>query len=48
MARQHLRKKALLGHGWPQQYQGRVFYGVGFQAINPRAIEFREFSAVGV
>jgi hypothetical protein len=34
-ARQQLRKKALLGNGWPQQYEGRVFYGVGSQAINP-------------
>jgi hypothetical protein len=37
--RQQLRKKALLGNGWPQQYQGRVFYGVGSQAINPRAMK---------
>jgi hypothetical protein len=35
-ARQQLRKEALLGNGWPQQYQGRVFYGVGSQAINTR------------
>jgi hypothetical protein len=38
-ARQQLRKKALLGNGWPQQYQGRVLYGVGSQAINPRAMK---------
>jgi hypothetical protein len=38
-ARQQLRKKALLGNGWPQQYQGSVFYGVGSQAINPRAMK---------
>jgi hypothetical protein len=38
-ARQQLRKKALLGNGWPQQYQGRVFYGVRSQAINPRAMK---------
>jgi hypothetical protein len=35
-ARQQLRNEALLGNGWPQQYQGRVFYGVRSQAINPR------------
>jgi hypothetical protein len=40
-AGQQLRKRALLGNGWPQQYQGRVFYGVGSQAINPREIEWR-------
>jgi hypothetical protein len=34
-ARQQLRKDALLGNGWPQQYQGRVFYEVGSQAISP-------------
>jgi hypothetical protein len=38
-ARQQLRKEALLGNGWPQQYQGRVFYGVGSQAINSRAMK---------
>jgi hypothetical protein len=38
-ARQQLRREALLGNGWPQQYQGRVFYGVGSQAINPRAMK---------
>jgi hypothetical protein len=27
-------KEALLGNGWPQQYQGRVFYEVGSQAIS--------------
>jgi hypothetical protein len=31
-----LRKRALLGNGRLQQYQGRVFYGVRSQAINPR------------
>jgi hypothetical protein len=36
MARQQLRKEALLGNGWPQQYQARVFYGVRSQAITPR------------
>jgi hypothetical protein len=35
-ARQQLRKEALLGNGWPQQCQGRVFCGVRSQAINPR------------
>jgi hypothetical protein len=35
-ARQQLRREALLGNGWPQQCQGRVFCGVGSQAINPR------------
>jgi hypothetical protein len=35
-ARPQLRKEALLGNGWPQQYQGRVFCGVRSQAINPR------------
>jgi hypothetical protein len=29
-----LRKRALLGNGWPQQYQGRVFSEVGSQAIS--------------
>jgi hypothetical protein len=41
-ARQQLRKKALLGNGWPQQYQGRVFCGVRSQAINPRAVKSEE------
>jgi hypothetical protein len=38
-ARQQLRREALLGNGWPQQYPGRVFYGVESQAINPRAMK---------
>jgi hypothetical protein len=42
MARQQLRKEALLRNGWPQQYQGRVFYGVRSQAINPRAMKSEE------
>jgi hypothetical protein len=33
-ARQQLRREALLWNGWPQQYQGRVFYEVGSQAIS--------------
>jgi hypothetical protein len=31
-----LQKRVLLGNGRLQQYQGRVFYGVRSQAINPR------------
>jgi hypothetical protein len=38
-AGQQLRKRALIGNGWPQQYQDRVFYGVKSQAINPRAMK---------
>jgi hypothetical protein len=30
-----LRKRALLGNGRLQQYQGRVFYEVGSKAISP-------------
>jgi hypothetical protein len=46
-ARQQLRKEALLGNGWPQQYQGRVFYEVGSQAISRelRQVQLVEFES---
>jgi hypothetical protein len=46
-ARQQLRKEALLGNGWPQQYQDRVFYEVESQAISRelRRVQVVEFES---
>jgi hypothetical protein len=37
-----LRKRALLGNGRLQQYPDGVFYRLGPQAINPRAMKSME------